>query len=67
VIATLVMEYKARTNGLIKGTSLQTVVAAPLEALKSARSNAAANEFRAGQLEFAKNHEDAPQRPVQSK
>jgi hypothetical protein len=67
VIATLAMEWKARTDGLIKGSSLQTVVAAPLEALQSARANAEANQFRAGQLDFAKNHQDAPQRPVQQR
>lgn len=63
VIATLSSEWKARNDGLIKGTTLETSVAAPLEALQSARNNFAANKDRGKKLDFAKKHEndeDAP-------
>lgn len=46
MIATLLMEWKARCDGLIKGDSLQTVVAAPIEALVSADGNSTANKVR---------------------
>jgi hypothetical protein len=53
VIATLVMEWKARSDGLIKGDTVQTVVAAPLEALQSAGNNSVANQSRKRKLKFA--------------
>jgi hypothetical protein len=67
VIATLAMEWKARNDGLIKGDTLQTTVAAPLEALHSARANAEANKHRAEQLRFLREHQDAPKRNIQQR
>jgi hypothetical protein len=52
-----------RNVGLIKSNTLQTTVAAPLEALQSARNNcdeAKANKNRGAQLKFANEHQDAP-------
>jgi hypothetical protein len=57
VIATLAMEWKARNDGLIKGVTVQTTVAAPLEALQSAQNNSKANKHRAQALEFAKENQ----------
>jgi hypothetical protein len=41
---------------------MQTTVAAPLEALHSARSNTVANKRRADQLKFASEHENGPKK-----
>jgi hypothetical protein len=60
VITTLAYQWKARCDGLIKGDTIQTVVAAPLEALQSAVNNWAANAKRAKLYKFAKAHEDGP-------
>jgi hypothetical protein len=54
VIVTLAMQWKARNDGLIKGDTVQTVVAAPLETLRSAENNWKANQDRADSLTFAK-------------
>jgi hypothetical protein len=57
VIATICMEWKARNDGLIKGTTLETTVAAPLEALQSAIINNRANKDRAKKIKYADAHE----------
>jgi hypothetical protein len=57
VIATTCMEWKARNDGLIKGTTLETTVAAPLEALQSAIINSRANKDRAKKIKYADAHE----------
>jgi hypothetical protein len=64
VITTLAYQWKARCDGLIKGDTIQTVVAAPLEALQSAVNNWAANAKRAKLYKFAKAHEDGPKETV---
>jgi hypothetical protein len=64
---TLVSEWKSRADGVIKGITLQTVVAAPLEALRSARTNAVANKYRKAKLKFASEHEDGPKRETRKR
>jgi hypothetical protein len=59
---TLISEWKSRADGVIKGNTLHTVVAAPLEALRSARTNAVANKYRKAKLKFASEHENGPRR-----
>ncbi|KAH7406369.1 hypothetical protein DE146DRAFT_629705 [Phaeosphaeria sp. MPI-PUGE-AT-0046c] len=51
-IATLLIEWKARCDGVIKGDTLQTVVAAPIEAFKSAGSNSVGNKTRANRIKL---------------
>lgn len=64
ILAKLVMEWKARADGLIKGDTLHTAVGAPLEALSSARSNYGANKERNKALKWAKDHKDGPKSKV---
>jgi hypothetical protein len=63
VVAVLVMQWKARNDGLIKGSTLQTTVGAPLEALSSANHNFSHNKDRATKLQSAKEHEDDADAP----
>jgi hypothetical protein len=62
VITTIAFQWKARCDGLIKGDTIQTLVAAPLEALQSARNNWKANKERTTLYKFAKDHEDGPKK-----
>jgi hypothetical protein len=62
VITTIAFQWKARCDGLIKGDTVQTLVAAPLEALQSAVNNWKANKERTSLYKFAKNHQDGPKK-----
>jgi hypothetical protein len=62
VITTIAFQWKARCDGLIKGDTVQTLVAAPLEALQSAVNNWKANKERTSLYKFAKNHRDGPKK-----
>jgi hypothetical protein len=61
-ITTIAFQWKARCDGLIKGDTVQTLVAAPLEALQSAVNNWKANKERTSLYKFAKNHQDGPKK-----
>lgn len=53
----LVSEFKSRADAIIEGSTLETTVSAPQEALSSARNNLVANKTKATQIAFAKENQ----------
>lgn len=57
IVCMLMSEFKSRTDTIIKGSTLETTVGAPQEALTSARNNLVANKTKATQIAFAKENQ----------